>query len=249
MHSDRARPSPIAVIVAGLVLALPSIARADWVASAFLGHPWTRSSTVVLALPDRQTTIQIDGVEYRGESFRSPQYYGYRITWIPDARRWLGIEAEVIHAKVFAQAGRVVRIRGMLRGTAVDASLPMSTVVQRLAMSHGLNFIFANVALRRELGPVDSQGMSRLVAVVRAGAGPTVPHAESTVDHVNLDHYESGGLGAQVAGGLEMTLWRGLGVIGEYKFTWATPRIDVAGGQATVPARSHHLVGGLTFRF
>lgn len=249
MHSDRARLSPIAVMVAGLVLCLPSNACADWVASAFLGHPWTRSSTVVLALPDRQTAIEIDGVEYRGESFRSPQYYGYRITWIPDGHRWIGIEAEVIHAKVFAQAGRVVRIRGTLRGAAVDASLPMSSIVQRLAMSHGLNFIFANVAVRRELGPVDAQGTSRLVAVVRAGAGPTVQHAESTIDHVNRDQYESGGLGAQAAGGLEMTLWRSLGVIGEYKFTWATPRIDVAGGQATVPARSHHLVGGLTYRF
>jgi hypothetical protein len=249
MPSDRALPSPIVVMLAGLVLCLPSNARADWVASAFLGHPWTRSSTVVLALPDRQTAIEIDGVQYRGESFRSPQYYGYRITWIPDARRWLGIEGEVIHAKVFAQAGRLVRIRGTLGGAAVDASLPMSSIVQRLAMSHGLNFIFANVALRRELGPVDAQGASRLVVVVRAGAGPTVPHAESTVDHVNRDQYESGGLGAQAAGGLEMTLWRGLGVIGEYKFTWVTPQIDVAGGQATVPARSHHLVGGLTVRF
>ena len=249
MRSDRALPSPIAVVLAGLVVCLPSTARADWVASAFLGHAWTRSSTVVLALPDRQTAIEIDGVEYRGESFRSPQYYGYRITWIPDARRWIGIEAEVIHAKVLAQVDRVVRIRGTLRGAAVDASLPMSSVVQRLALSHGLNFIFANIALRRELGPVDSRGRSRLVAVVRAGAGPTVPHAESTVDHVNRDQYEGGGLGAQAAGGLEMTLWRGLGVIGEYKFTWATPRIDVAGGQATVPARSHHLVGGLTYRF
>ena len=249
MHSDRVFPTPIAVMLAGLVLCLPSPARADWVASAFLGHPWTRPSMVVLALPDRQTALEIDGVEYRGESFRSPQYYGYRVTWVPDAHRWLGIEGEVIHAKVFAQAGRIVRMRGTLRGVAVDTSLPLSSVLQRLAMSHGLNFIFANVAVRRELGPVDAQGTSRLVAVVRAGAGPTVPHAESTVDHVNRDDYQSGGLGAQIAGGLEMTVWRGLGIVGEYKFTWAKPRIDVAGGEATVPTRSHHLVSGLTVRF
>ena len=161
----------------------------------------------------------------------------------------MGIEGEVIDAKVFAQAHRVVRIRGTLQGAAIDASLPLSSIVQRLAMSHGLNFIFANVALRRELGPVDSQGTRRFVAVIRVGAGPTVPHAESTVDHVNSDHYETGGVGAQVAGGLEVMVWRGLGVMGEYKFTWATPQIDVAGGQATVPARSHHLVGGFAFRF
>jgi hypothetical protein len=237
------------LILAGLALCLPSSARADWMASGFLGHPWTRSSTVVLTLPDRQTAIEIAGVEYRGESFTSPQYYGYRITWVPGTRRWMGIEAEVIHAKVFAQTGRVVDIRGTLRGSASDASLPLSSIVQRLAMSHGLNFIFANVALRREFGPADSRGTRRYVAVVRAGAGPTIAHAESTIDHVNRDRYESGGLGAQAAGGLEVTVWRSLAVLGEYKFTWATPQLDVAGGQATVPARSQHLVGGLAYRF
>ena len=237
------------MMLAGLVLCLPSSARADLVASGFLGHAWTRSSTVVLTLPDRQTAVEIGGVVYRGESFASPQYYGYRITWIPDTRRWMGIEAEVIHAKVFAQAGRVVRVHGTLRGAAVDGSMPLSVIVQRLAMSHGLNFIFANIALRREFGPLDSRGTRRYVAVVRAGAGPTIPHAESTVDHVNRDQYESGGLGAQAAGGLEATVWRGLAVLGEYKFTWATPELDVAGGQADVPVRSQHLVGGIAYRF
>lgn len=250
MRFRRALPPPIAGILAGLVLlCVPARARADWVATGFLGHPWTRSSTVVLTLPDRQTAIEIAGVEYRGESLKSPQYYGYRMTWIPDTHRWMGLEAEVIHAKVFAQAGRVVHIRGTLRGAAVDASLPLSSIVQRLAMSHGLNFILANVALRREFGGIDSQGTRRYVAVVRAGAGPTIAHAESTIDHVNRDQYESGGLGAQTAGSVEVAVWRGLAVLGEYKFTWATPRIDVAGGQATVPARSQHLVGGLAYRF
>ena len=236
-------------MLAGMVWCVPSSARADWIASAFLGHAWTRSSTVALALPDRQTFIEIAGVEYRGESFRSPQYYGYRITWLPRTRRWMGIEAEVIHAKVFAEAGRVVRIRGTLRGIPVDASVPLSSIVQRLAMSHGLNFVFVNLAVRHGMGHVGPQGTQRFVVVVRAGAGPTVPHAESTVEHVNSDHYQSGGLGAQAAGGLEAVVWRGLGVFSEYKFTRAVPQIDVAGGQATIPAHSHHLVGGLTYRF
>jgi hypothetical protein len=240
---------PVAVLLAGLVLCLPASAYADWIASAFLGHAWTRSSTVTLTLPDQQTAVEIAGVEYRAESLQSPQYYGYRVTWIPGGHRWIGIEAEVIHAKVFAEADRLVRFRGTLRGADVDGSLPLNSVVQRLAMSHGLNFIFANITLRWELGPVDSQGAHRLVVVGRAGAGPTVPHAESAVEHVNREQYQGGGLGAQVAGGLEAAVWRGLLVLGEYKFTWASPQLDVAGGQATVPARSHHVVSGLAYRF
>ena len=240
---------PVAVILVGVVVCLPSSAHADWIASAYLGHVWTRSSAVTLALPDRQTAVEIAGVEYRAESLTSPQYYGYRVTWVPDRHRWIGLEAELIHAKVYAETDRAVRFLGTLRGVEVDAVLPLSSVVQRLAMSHGLNFILANVVLRRELGPVDARGMHRFVVVARAGAGPTVAHAESAVEHVNSEHYEAGGLGTQVAGGFEATVWRRLAVLGEYKFTWATPRLDVAGGQATIPARSHHAVAGLAYRF
>ena len=236
-------------MLGALVLGLPSLARADWMVGAFLGHAWTLSSNVTLALPDQQTRLEIAGVEYRGESFRSPQYYGVRGTWIPAAHRWISIEGEWIHAKVFSETSRVVHAQGTLRGAPIDASMTLRSIVQRLAMSHGLNFILANIALRRELGAADSQGHHRLVAVVRAGAGPTMPHAESTIDFVGRDQYEGGGLGVQAGGGLEIAVWRGLGVLGEYKFTWATPEIDVAGGQATIPARSHHLVFGLTYGF
>ena len=249
MGSDHRRWTAVAGLLAGLVVCLPAQADADWMASAYLGHVWTRSSTVTLALPDQQTALEIGGVEYRAESLTSPQYYGYRVTWISDAHPWIGVEAELIHAKVYAEADRQVRFTGTLGGAAIDATMPLSSVVQRLAMSHGLNFIFANVVLRREFGPVDAAGRRRFTLVARVGAGPTVAHAETTVENVNRDQYESGGLGAQVAGGFEATIWKGLAILGEYKFTRATPQLELVGGTITVPARSHQVVGGLGYRF
>ena len=231
----------LALMLGMLVLGLPSAASADWIVGAFLGHAWTLASNVTLTLPERQISLEIAGVEYRGESFRSPQYYGVRVAWIPVSRRWISIEGEFIHAKVFSETSRVVSARGTLRGVPIDASLPLSSIVQRLAMSHGLNFMLANVALRRDLG--------RVVGVVRAGAGPMLPHAESTIDFVAREQYQSGGVGTQVGGGLEVALWRGLGMQGEYKFTWTSPEIDVAGGTATIPAHSHHLVFGVMYEF
>jgi hypothetical protein len=239
----------IAAILAALVLGLPAAARADWMVGAFLGHAWTLSSTVTLALPAQQTSVELSGVEYRGESFRSPQYYGLRGAWIPSARRWISIEGEWIHAKVFSETSRSVHAQGTLRGVPIDADITMRSFVQRLAMSHGMNFLLANVALRREVGPVDAQGARRLVAIVRAGAGPMLPHAESTIDQIGRDQYETGGLGMQVGGGLEFSIWKGLGALGEYKFTRAKPEIDVSGGQATIPATSHHLVFGVSYGF
>ncbi len=247
--SHRARRRAIAAAVAALVLAVPGSARADWIVAGFLGHAATRPSTIVLTLPDRGTSLELDGVRYRGESFASPQYYTLRVTWVPDRHPWLGLEGEFLHAKVYAEATETVRMRGTLRGAPIDASLPLSSVVQRLAMSHGLNFILANIAVRREAGPRDARGLRRLALVARAGAGPTKPHAESTVDHVNVDQFQSGGVGAQLAGGVELTIWRGLQAVGEYKFTWTTPEIEVAGGSARIPARSHHAAFGLGYHF
>jgi hypothetical protein len=248
MPSDGTRAARVILTIA-VTLLWPGSARADWVFGAFLGHAETLSSTIALRLPGQATELDIAGAEYRGESFRSPQYYGVRVTWIPDAHRWMGIEGEWIHAKVFTEVDRVVHVQGTLRGVPIDAAVPLSSLVQRLAMSHGLNFILANLAVRRGFGPVDAQGAHRIVTVVRAGAGPMRPHAESHVDHVARDQYENGGLGIQVGGGLELALWRGFGALGEYKFTWASPEIDVAGGQAKVPARSHHVAFGVRYGF
>ena len=220
----RARNIFIAAVVAGLVLLPSATAWADWVLGAYVGNAATLSSTVVLTQPDRQTELEIAGVEYRGESFKFPLYYGYRVTWIPDRYRWLGIEAEYIHAKVFSQTDQSVNVRGTLDGVPVEGSVQLSSIVQRLAMSHGLNFFFGSVAVRRELGFVDSRGTPRLVAIARVGAGPTMPHTEVTIGSEHVDQDESGGLGMQVGGGLQFAVWEGVGVVGGTSSPGRLPR-------------------------
>src|SRR5262245_46674616 len=237
------------VVLTVVVACWPASAGADWILSGYLGHALTQSSTIDLTLPGRATELELADVEYRGESFQSPQYYGVRATWIPKAHRWMGIEGEWIHAKVYAEVDRDVHARGTLVGVPIDAVVPLSSIVERVSMSHGLNFVFANIAARRGFGPVNAGGVHRAVAVVRAGAGPTMPHAESQIGDVYFEQYESGGLGVQAGGSVELSLWRGVGALGEYKFTWASPEIEVAGGQARIPARSHHFVFGVLYGF
>jgi hypothetical protein len=225
----------------------PSSARADWILSGFLGAAKTQSSTIDLSLPGQRTDLQLAGVEYRGESFQSPQYYGLRLT--RTLGPWLGIEGEFIHAKVFAEVDRDVHATGTRFGTSLNSDVRLSSIVQRLSMSHGLNFILLNVAARRGLGPAAASGAHRIVGVVRVGAGPTMPHAESLLDNVTMEQYEGGGLGVQVGGGIELSLGHGVGALGEYKFTDASPEIDVAGGTAKIPSRTHHVVFGVLVKF
>ena len=224
-----------------MVLLAPAMARAEWIAAASLGHAATRPGTVTLARPARQTHLEIPDVDFRGESFRSPPYYALRLTWIKPGQ-WVGIEGEFIHAKAFAETSHIERIRGALDGVPIDARAPLASVIQRLAMSHGLNFLLANVVVRHEVVP-------RLVLAARVGAGPTLVHAESTIAGNVLEQYQSGGFGVQAGGGIELTVWGALGAVGEYKFTETTADIDIPDGTATIPVRSHHGTFGVMYRF
>jgi hypothetical protein len=131
----------------------------------------------------------------------------------------------------------------------IDSSQKVSLIVQELSMSHGLNFIFGNFVFRREFGAELGSNRRRAAAAVRVGAGPTVPHAESTIAGVGRAQYEYGGIGVQVSGSIELAVWRGLHVVGEYKFTGTEARISVDSGEAVIPARSHHVVAGAAVRF
>jgi hypothetical protein len=155
---------------------------------------------------------------------------------------------EFIHLKLFAQTDRIARVRGDLDGASVDMLVPVSTIVQRLAMSHGLNFAFVNVSLRREV-VLPGRAIPAFVFVVRTGAGPTLPHAESTIGGVAQEQYEGGGGALQAGGSIETSISKHVIVLADYKFTWTEPEIRVAaGGTATIPSRSHYFVAGLGFR-
>ncbi|PYR53456.1 MAG: hypothetical protein DMF91_28290 [Acidobacteria bacterium] len=156
-----------------LVLLAGSPAYADWNVGVYLGIPHTLSSPLRLQRPP-DTDVVFASVAYEGEPFTFPLYYGYRAGYF--SHRHLGIEAEVIHLKVFADPSEVVRRDGRLGGRMVMDAAPLGDVVQRFAISHGLNLVLVNAVVRAPVRRRSSE--SRISWVARAGAGPTVPHAE-----------------------------------------------------------------------
>ncbi len=120
-----------AVRIATLVLlfcAAATEARADWVLAAFTGASRTPSNTLTLVGPDG-LPHQIGPVDYVGEAWTAPIYYGYRLGWAR-AGRGLGVEVEFTHAKAI----------GTTR----------STLLTDFQQSHGLNFVLANAVWRQE---------------------------------------------------------------------------------------------------
>jgi len=224
-------------LAAGLVLPATFSARADaqfYIAGTF-GANHTQSATVTVSVPAVDLIkAEYQDVHFEAKPFASPQYYGWRAGYLFGAARRMGIELEFIHLKVIADTSRPY--------TTSSITLPMSHVVQRYQMTHGLNFILVNFVSRTPLGH------GPFALIVRAGAGPTVPHAETTVLTQQQEQYEYAGMGLDASAGLDTRLKGRLSLVTEYKFTYAQPEITVAyGGTGQTTAATHQFAFGLAF--
>ena len=216
-------------------------ASADWTFGAFLGGARTHSSSLTLHLPAESTVLTLSPVSYDGESFELPLYYGYRVAYFPKSR-WVGIEGELIHLKVVADTSRPTRVVETRAGVTVAETLPLSSVIDRFAISHGVNLLLVNAVVRRSIAAAP-----RWTVVGRMGAGASVPHPESTIGGLSYEAHEWGAMSLQGAVGIEMRARARVSVTGEYKLTRSVQDVAIAAGRAETPLVTHHFTVGLSF--
>ncbi|MGE0406539.1 MAG: hypothetical protein AB7O65_09575, partial [Candidatus Korobacteraceae bacterium] len=77
----------------------------------------------------------------------------------------------------------------------------------------------------------------------------TISHAETEIFGVVDQGYQSGGGVVQLAIGPEMRLWRNLHLLGEYKFTRTTQRLQLVNSQTQSLFQSHHGIAGFSWHF
>jgi hypothetical protein len=214
-----------AIASVAIVVSVGSSAHADqdWTVGAYAGGAWTHSADVTLVSSTYGQQVLPD-VTFRSESFESPIYYGYRMGHRL-GRTALFVEGELIHLKVVAN------------------EQTLAPPLESLAMTHGMNLILGNALWMRRAGN------DRVRVTLRGGFGITVPHAETRVHGQERGAYEYGSLGWQLAPGVALHATGPLYLNAEYKFTSARPEIETADGQATVPARTHHWLIGVTAMF
>ena len=229
------------------VIGAPRSAHAEWVAAGFLGGAATHRAALEIEQPVRRTALEIDNVMLAGRSLESPLYYGYRLMWAPGSQARLGVELEFIHLKVYADTDAAVHMQGELRGQAIDGTLRLDEVVQRFAISHGLNLLLGNLVIRQPLAREPS-GTPRLLFVGRLGAGPTIPHVETTVEGTMQEQYQWGRVAAQAAAGLEWRFAPRLAALAECKLTATPQRVRIPDGTASATIVSHHIVAGVAWR-
>jgi hypothetical protein len=194
-------------------------ARADWLLGAFTGAAHTASNTLTVNAPG--TTVTIRSVDYRGEAWISPIYYGFRFGWAPSNRRF-GVEGEWIHAKARGITG--------------------SIVLSRFDQSHGLNFVLISAVYRY---PVARQ---RVTLLARAGGGFTLPHVEGTFFGSETESYQYGGLAWHGGAGLEVRLPVGLVLLADARITRTAEELDVAGATIDGTFVTSHVDFGIGWR-
>jgi hypothetical protein len=229
-----------AVLLPCAVRPQPAFADGQWYVTGYLGGNRTQSATVTVRQPALDTAVAFHDVRFAAKPLQDPNYYGWRIGYEPAGR--FGLEFEFVHLKVIGETGRTYRISGRFAGAnADDLVAPMNELVQRYSMTHGLNFLLVNLVAK--LPVFRPSGRTSMTA--RIGAGPTIPHAETTVGGRSRAEYEYGGLGVHAAVGLTVRVFHRVAALVEYKLTYARPEIDLVDGTGTTTAVSHHLAGGV----
>jgi opacity protein-like surface antigen len=228
-----------------VVAALPL--HADWVVGAYLGGVSTENTSLYIDQPSLGTSVRFRDIQYRGRSFDSPLYYGARVAWF--FHRRLGVEAELVHAKMYARMLQPVDASGTVGGERVSGRLQPALALDRFSISHGLNFLFANFVARHDFLRPPNREHGPVTVLARFGAGPTIAHPESGFRGLETGHYQWGRAGFQFAGGAELQVWRRVHVLVEYKYTRTNQRLRVAFGHAESLFRTHHGVIGLAYRF
>jgi len=235
--------TPFAAFLAVLLLAKP--VSADWLVGAFAGVAHTADTWLRIRQPAVRTDVMFSEVRYDSASLEPPIYYGYRVGVFPRSKSF-GVEGELIHLKVIAASSRPTRADGTIAGQRVDGLRPVSDALDSFSITHGVNLLLLNAVVR---WPAESDDAApRWMLIGRAGIGGSIPHAESRVRDVRLEHYEWGAASVQGSAGISVRIARSLYLSAEYKITRTVQEVAIVGGSARTPLRTHHLAAGLSAR-
>jgi len=219
------------VILLGVLLASP--AGAEVTVSVYGGSAGTFGTRVDLTGPGG-TGLSFHPVEWSGESFASPIYYGIRVLARPGSgeRSGWGFGLDFIHAKMFADLEDTVDVEGNRNGVDVAGEEALGGTFTGLSFSHGCNLLLGT-AIHRWVFPDSAGGgwLRRLHPYAGLGAGLAIPHVEVTlVDGSSTQDYQVAGPAFEVLAGAEVSLLRPVAAFLEGKVTYASLDADLTGG-------------------
>ncbi len=196
------------------------------------------------------TDLTFHDVSFEGRDFDDPPYYGLRGLWFLSEDSHWGFGAEFFHMKMYAETDDTAQVTGRRNGGGVNGKEKIEDTIQAFSLSHGLNYALGDIVYRWKPGHRGEDFLGHLEPYVGVGLGAVIPHVESTIDGRFHEGYQLHGPGVQGLAGMNFSLTRHIGLMFEYKFTYANlESLDVPGGSIEVTPLNHHIVTGVTFSF
>jgi len=258
--AGRVLPFALAVCVASGVAGAGSSApekktRGELYLKVFSGVGLTGDSDLEIRQSDlsaNDTRLTFSDVAWEDHSLEGPsaRYTGVRLGYFLSGKPWLGVAAEFLHFKVFAEVQRSVRVRGRTAAGPIDTVQPMSDIVARYNIANGVNFIPVSVIARKRLARGERFPNGRVQPYAGFGVGPTLLYPQNTVN--GRDHggpYELGRPGLQALGGIQVHVSPRWELFAEYKRTYTDSEVTIRGGTGRSRLQTDHftLGGGVHF--
>ena len=240
-----------ALLCGALLLGLPTPARGEAFLDAFMGKSFTQDTDLRIKQSRLGNDYTFESMSFRDDSFTDPPYYGVRAGYFFERHPWLGLAVEFFHMKITAETSDVRPVEGTRNGVALSGGAGVNSLVQRFAVTHGVNYLTLDALLRYAfLQSPERFPKGRLQLYTGVGLGPVIGHPETRVENVRSEPgYELAGLGVQGFVGARFLILKNLGVFTEYKFSHSALEVAVPSGQGRVQENTHHLVGGITIHF
>src|SRR5207247_8469908 len=128
------------------------------------------------------TRLTFHGVSWDDRSFEMPIYYGWRVTHYLKRHPDWGVALDFFHYKVYSDTDATLPVTGTRGGTPVNDRERLGDTIQKLDMSHGVNYLTLNGVHRWRLRPdARRYPMGRLQSYVGAGLGAVIPHVEARI--------------------------------------------------------------------
>ena len=230
---------------------LPTHAHGEAFLDAFMGKSFTQDSDLRIKQSRLGNDYTFEGVSFRDDSFTGPPYYGLRAGYFFERYPWLGLGVEFFHMKITAETSDVRPVEGTRNGVALSGVARVNSLVQRFAVTHGVNYLTLDALLRYPLLQSPERfPKGRLQLYTGVGLGPVIGHPETRVENVRSEPgYELAGLGVQGFVGARFLILKYLGVFTEYKFSHSALEVAAPSGTGRVQENTHHVVGGITIHF
>jgi len=243
----------MAALLSGALFLLgpPTHAHGEAFLDAFMGKSFTQDSDLRIKQSRLGNDYTFEGVSFRDDSFTDPPYYGLRAGYFFERYPWLGLGVEFFHMKITAETSDVRPVEGTRNGVALSGVARVNSLVQRFAVTHGVNYLTLDALLRYPLLQSPERfPKGRLQLYTGVGLGPVIGHPETRVENVRSEPgYELAGLGVQGFVGARFLILKYLGVFTEYKFSHSALEVAAPSGTGRVQENTHHVVGGITIHF